>query len=85
MSLFDEDDRNLDCEDDNDEKDGDDYEEEDDDVEEDDENDEEKITYCHQYFFLNLLEDCWNIELLASKVDALHCDDHEDHDNMIPI
>jgi len=29
------------------------------------------ITYCHQYFFLNLLEDCWNIELLASNVDAL--------------
>ena len=29
------------------------------------------ITYCHQYFFLSLLEDCWNIELLASNVDAL--------------
>jgi len=24
----------------------------------DDEDDEDAITYCHQYFFLNLLEDC---------------------------
>ena len=35
------------------------------------------ITYCHQYFFLNLLEDCWNIELLASKVDALNYNDDD--------
>ena len=57
------------------------------DDDEEDDDDEDTVTYCHQYFFLNLLEDCWNIELLASKVDALHGHhhhhhhDHHDHDN----
>ena len=96
----DEHDRNLDCgdEEENVDDDPDDDNEDDNDAQEDDEekvdqdldddeeddDDEDTVTYCHQYFFLNLLEDCWNIELLASKVDALHGHrhhDHHDHDN----
>ena len=49
----------------------------------DDDDDDDEMTYCHQYFFLNLLEDCWNIELLASNVDALddYLDDDDDDDD----